>query len=119
MSEILGNLNQVWNYLKEQGYSCSYKRLQAAESRNELTKRRGGGWTQAAALKFAQAYLSRRIVEGESMDRPILPEESEGGAADRKLNSQAELLEIIVKTLRSQPLSHIDEHRITGVHGSL
>ena len=97
MSEILGNLNQVWNYLKEQGYSCSYKRLQAAESRNELTKRRGGGWTQAAALKFAQAYLSRRIVEGESMDRPILPEESEGGAADRKLNSQAELLEIQAK----------------------
>ena len=31
------------------------------------------------------------------MDRPILPEESEGGAADRKLNSQAELLEIQAK----------------------
>lgn len=97
MAEILTNLNQVWNYLKEQGYTCSYKRLQAAETRNELVKRRGGGWTEAAALKFAQAYLSRSIVEGESMDRPALPEENEGGAADRKLNSQAELLEIQAK----------------------
>lgn len=97
MAEILANLNQVWNFLKEQGYSCSYKRLQSAEARNELTKRRGGGWTEAAALKFAQAYLSRSIVEGENMDRPALPEESEGGAADRKLNSQAELLEIQAK----------------------
>lgn len=101
MAEILTNLNQVWNYLKEQGYSCSYKRLQAAETRNELVKRRGGGWTEAAALKFAQAFLSRRVVDGEEMDRPALPEENEiGGAADRKLNSQAELLEIQAKQAR-------------------
>ena len=41
------------------------------------------------------------------------------GKVDACFPQQAELLEIIVKTLRSQPLSHIDEHRITGVHGSL
>ena len=41
------------------------------------------------------------------------------GKVDACFPQQAELLEIIVKTLRSQPLSHVDEHRITGVHGSL
>lgn len=93
---LLKTLNQVWRYLVDDcGYRCSYKRVKAASERNELVARRGGGWTRHRVDQFARAFLDKKVDADPELDAPITPGgDGNTGAATRKLERQADVMEI-------------------------
>lgn len=91
---VFVNLNQVRQYVTGMGYTCAYKKLKKAADEGRLVNRRGGGWTRAAVDKFVRAYLVRDVDLAPEQDAPLAPDPEAAGAAERKTESQAELLAV-------------------------
>lgn len=115
LPDPLQNLHQVWQYLRELGYSCSKAQPARAVRENKLSARKGGGFTQAEVRRYASTHKLKRLPSADSPadDRPVLPglegAEATTGAAARKalsaarlMDANAELKEIEVRKARAE-----------------
>lgn len=112
LPDPLQNLHQVWQYLRELGYSCSKAQPARAVKENKLSARKGGGFTQAEVRRYAVTHKLKRLPSAETPadDRPALPGATDTtGAADRKalaaarlMDANAELKEIEVRRARAE-----------------
>lgn len=84
---IFRNANQALEYIKSQGYQCSYKKLNKAIEDGKISKRRGGGFTVAAIDKYIKAFLEKEIDEDVSLDKPVF---DSSDSQTLKARSQAE-----------------------------
>lgn len=113
LPDPLQNLHQVWQYLRELGYSCSKAQPARAVKENKLSPRKGGGFTQAEVRRYATIHKLKRLPSAETPadDKPALPGvcTEPTGAADKKalasarlMEAQAELKEIEVRKARAE-----------------
>jgi len=70
MSELFENANQVWEYLKAQGYQGSYNKIRRAIESEALKPRRGGGFTRRTVDAYALANLRKAVDEAKAADAP-------------------------------------------------
>lgn len=94
------NANQVFQYLKGEGYQVSYNKIRADMDRGLLRPRKGKGFTLAAVHQYART-LPREGNDTPGMDAPV--DRSEGAsAAVKKLEAQSEELRIRIERQQLQ-----------------
>lgn len=97
MSEILKNPYQVHQYLRGEGWQCSYNKVKADIERSLLRPRRGGGFSAGTVDAYATAHLVRQVDVAPGQDRPVGGGQAEAdasGVASRRTMAHAQKLEI-------------------------
>jgi hypothetical protein len=70
VSELFENANQIWDYLKAQGYQGSYNKIKRAIESERLKSRRGGGFTRRMVDAYALANLRKAVDDSSASDAP-------------------------------------------------
>lgn len=98
------NVRQAHLYLTgECGFQVAYNTLKKAMDSGEVAKRRGGGWTKAALDKWALPRLAKRLNASPEADAPPpAPESGMPASSERKVERQADLLDVKVARERME-----------------
>lgn len=86
------NLNKVTEYLKDEGYGCSYNRLKRACENGLLKAARNGGFARRTVDAYARAHLVR--TDASDISRAESAAAQEPGAAEIKALAQAQALDV-------------------------
>ena len=76
---------------------------------NQLDRRDLEGLAKGYRGQLHKAHVLLFVHDGGCLTRQV----------DARLSLKAELGEIFIVSIHSQPLAHVNEHRVAGIHGSL
>ena len=92
LPDPLQNLHQVWQYLRELGYSCSKAQPARDVERKKLVALRAGGFSKASVRRYAMTCKLKRLSGPEGPEEgAALPQLDDIGAGAEKAQQQARL----------------------------